>query len=198
MKVNSIFFELSPSTMTSCDITKQDYENARKTWLCAGCLSPKPDIKTIDIILDDEKPENSPLNFINGTNLGIANKDFLLALGEGEVQNNLNLGKIFNCNGVLLDKWVTFIGKQRIIVRGSKNAGCRRCVECGRLLYFATGKQYLCPQPPQGVSIFDSGHGGLVVTEDIAKRIVLNKWPKLTCEELSVFDSPKDGLPDVL
>jgi hypothetical protein len=191
------FYKLSSTTMNPCTMVKSGYEQARKTWLCTGCAFPRPDTKVVDAAIQEKEPDNVALNFIGGCGLGIVRKDFLLALGEDTVREHLHLGSVGGPDGRLLEDWVTFVGRHRIIVRGSKNAGVRLCSECGRTVYFAIGQLYLYPKPPYGVSIFDAGNGGLVVTGELVGRVKLNSWRKLDCTRLPVLEAPRDGLVEL-
>lgn len=193
----SVFFKLSSTTMNPCSMVKPAYEQARRTWLCTGCAFPKADTKEVDATIQEEKPDNTPLNMISGCGVGIARKDFLFSFGEDLVRQHLYLGQVFAPDKRPLESWVTFVGRHRIIVRGSKNAGVRRCAECGRNAYFAMGQLYLYPLPPEGVSIFDAGNGVLVVTEQLVRQLNLNAWRKLDCTRLFVPDYPEDGLVEL-
>ena len=183
--------------MNPCTMVKPVYEQARMTWLCTGCAFPKPDTKVVDATIQEEKPDNTPLNMISGCGVGIARKDFLFSFGEDLVRQHLYLGQVFAPDNRLLENWVTFVGRHRIIVRGSKNAGVRRCVKCGRNVYFAMGQLYLYPEPPRDIAIFDAGNGRLVVSEALIERVKLNAWRKLDCIALQVLDFPRDGLGDL-
>ena len=191
------FYMFSSTTMDSCSMAKPLREEARKTWLCTGCGFPKPDTKHLDATLQDRNPDNTPLNFISGCGLGIAKKKFLFSFGEEVVRQHLYLGSVYGPKANLLEDWITFVGRERIIVRGSKSAGVRSCTECGRNAYFATGQLYLYPMPRAGVQIFDAGSGALVVTEELAGRINLKDWRKLDCTKLHVVDVPNDGFVDL-
>jgi hypothetical protein len=168
--------------------------SARVEWLCTGCAFPKPDATRVNVTIQEVQPDNTPLNFVSGSGLGIARKEFLLSFGEAIIRQNLWLGDVFDPDGRLLENWSTFVGRRKIIVRGSKNAGVRRCSACGRVVYFAMGAPYLFPRPAEGVAILDAGNGGLVVTESLVESLDLNKWRKLDCVKLPVLNRPKDGL----
>jgi ferredoxin len=189
---NTIYYELSSTTTNPCTMVKSFREEAFKSWLCTGCGRPLEECP-MDIRIQEDKPANTPLNMVSGCTVGIAKKDFLFSFGERVARHNFHLGQVFS-DERLLDDWVTFIGHNTIIVRGSENATVRRCAECGRNVYFAVGSLYLYPQPPKNVAVFDSGNGGLVMTEALVHRIKLNEWRKLDCTRLPVLDVPKDGL----
>ena len=193
----SVFYKLSSLTMNPCCMAKTVYAQARETWLCTGCASPKPNTEAVDLTLQNKKPDNTPLNLVSGCGVGIARKDFLFSFGEELVRQHLYLGKVFGLNDRPMENWLTFIGRHKIIVRGSKNVALRRCCQCGRNVYFGMRPLYLYPQPQEGVSIFDAGDGILVISSDLVTRINLNQWRKLDCTELPVLQVPNDGVADL-
>ncbi len=190
------FYRLSSTTMNPCTMVKHVYAQARRTWLCTECGNPR-EPRSIDLAIQEQDPDNTPLNMVSGCSVGIARKDFLLSLGEQIVRHHLHLGQVSGPDQRPIDNWLTFVGRHRIIVRGSKNATVRRCGECGTNVYFAMGKRYLYPQPPPGISIFDAGFGGLVVTQDVLDQTKLTTWRKLDCTKLPLLVVPKDGLGDL-
>ena len=54
-----------------------------------------------------------------GASIPIVKKDFLLLFDEYIINNDLYIGKIYTEKGELLENWLTFRGKRKIIVRGS-------------------------------------------------------------------------------
>jgi hypothetical protein len=191
------FYSFCSTAQEACSIEKACHAEAHRTWLCTGCASPKPGTKELDATVQNESMEGPPLNFVFGCDLGVARKEFLFAFGENVVRHHFYLGRLSRDDGTPFDDWVTFRGKHRIFVRGSKHAQYRQCTLCGRRLYFALGKHYLYPQPPAGVTIFDTGNGGLVLTEDLVQGVTINKWRKLEFLKLPILDAPLDGLGDL-
>jgi hypothetical protein len=187
------YFELSSTTTNPCTMDKLFRDEAGRTWLCTGCGNPRGEGIT-DIVIQEEKPENTPLNMVSGCTVGIAQKDFLFSFGEKLVRQYLYLGRVLGPDRRTLENWVTFVGRNRIIVRGTRNASVRRCSECGRSAYFALGEFYLYPAPPEDVPILDAGSGGLVVSDKIVRIHDLDGWRQLGCRKLCVQDTPKDGL----
>ncbi len=120
-------------------MVKAAYEEARKTWFCTGCAFPKPNVKKVDAAIQESELDDTPLNFISGCGVGIGRRDFLFSFGEKTIQNDLCIGQVRGPDGSLLEDWVTFLGRQRVVVRGSTNVSYRRCSECGRQVYFAMG-----------------------------------------------------------
>jgi len=188
------YFHYSSRTMDSCSPDKPAYAEARATWLCHGCCRPYPETQRIDTRIEDDEIDG-PLNMLNGCGVALAYKPFLMRFGEERVRQNLNVGRVYDPNGRLLSDWVTFIGKHVLIVRGNEHAKHRVCSNCGRNLYFAMGRKYLFPQPPQGIDLFESDLWGLIVPESVAETLDISESNGIWIEKLPVLDEPLDGLP---
>lgn len=195
MRKKPFYYQLISTTTNPCTMARPFREEARRTWLCAECGNPREQ-GMVNLAIQEDEPDNTPLNMVSGCTVGIARKDFLFSFGEELVRRHLYLGQVFSDERPLVG-WVTFVGRHRIIVRGSTNASVRHCSGCGRNVYFAMGQLYLYPPPPVDVSIFDAGNGGLVVTEELVHQLNLNAWRKLDCTKLLVQNIPKDGLLDL-
>lgn len=187
---------LYPATMEPCSMVKTAYVEARQSWLCTGCGYPRPDDQAIDVSLQDSEPKGS-LNFVNGCGVPLARKALLLSLGQEVISRDLYIGRVFGKNGSLLTDWVTYRGKNRLIIRGTRNVSFRRCADCGRPVYFAMGNRYLCPPPAEGC-LYESDLMGLIVPAGLIERLAIAQWPSIAIDELPVMESPKDGLPIVL
>ena len=184
-------------TMDPCSLTKSSYDQARNTWLCTGCCAPKPCVRELDATLQ-AAPSDKPINFVQGCGLGVAYKPFLDRFPIDVVSRELYIGRVFGPDGQLLPDWVTIRGKNRLIVRGTAHAGVRKCDQCGRDVYFAIGKKYLYPRPPDFVTIFESsGGGGIVVLESLLETIDVAGWRTLDIEVLPVVDEPADGFGEL-
>jgi hypothetical protein len=172
-------------------------EQESQLWRCGSCSRIKAKTGAIKAVIQESPLDRVALNFVFGYDLGIAHKEFLNSLGIGIVNRHLELGPLFSEDRGLLDQWVTFHGKARIFVRGSLRAQYRKCTECDRYQYFGIGKHYLYPEPLEGVCIFYSGNGGIVVVEELLDHVAVNKWRDLKCEELPVLSSPLDGFDEL-
>ncbi len=197
MKSITCYYQLASTTMDPCTMTKSFRTEARRTWLCERCGHPL-ERHSFDLSIQEDRPDNTPLNMAYGCRVGIARKEFLFAFGEDIVLQDLYLGNLYGPDGCLLKDWVTFVGHHQIIVRGSKDAAYRRCSQCGKNIYFAMDDLYLYPQPARSVSMFDAGSGCLVVTDKLIGRVKLNKWQKLECKKLPVLNTPKDGFVELI
>lgn len=192
------FDHLHPTGMNPCALEKSAYAEAVETWLCTGCGAPKPSVGAVDVQIQEERPADEPITFVNGCGVVLARRDFLRLLGTSRVEADLLLGKVSGPSGKVISDWVTVRGRQRVIVRGSSNVSYRRCESCGRHVYFAMGARYLFPAPAGSVSIYESDLYGLVVASSVLEGISLSNWPKLGVESLKVLPRPKDSLGELL
>lgn len=191
MKTRNLFYHLQTTSDTQCHLTKEAYAEARQTWLCPGCLTPKPGVAAVDAWVQ-VPPTKEPLNVVLGAGLPIATRKLISSFDPSLVHSDLYLGHVFGPDGRELKDWATFRGKHRLIVRGSEDATFRNCNVCGRALYFAMGKSYLYPAPPSGASLFESDLRGLILTEEILMQSGVERIPGIHIEKLAVLDAPKD------
>ena len=129
--------------------------------------------------------------------LGVAYKPFLDRLPADAVKTDLFLGPIYGPNGKLLQDWVTYRGRKRLIIRGNMNVTCRKCPECYRDLYFAMGDKYLYPAPRGDAVLYESDRCGLIVRLELFETLDLGKWRKISIHRLKVLDEPNDGLGEL-
>jgi hypothetical protein len=196
MKRKATYVELGSTTMNPCDLGSQAaYVEAERTWLCRECGHPKRGVEGVEVRVS-ALARDPPLNLVNGTLLGIAYKPFLDRFPRSAVENDLHIGPVYGPDGKLLD-WVTFHGRTRLILRGSKHVSHRICPNCNRDIYFAMGKKYLYPPPPSGVTLFESHACGLIVPLEVFETLDLGKWKRLSIDRLRVLDVPNDGLGEL-
>jgi len=191
-----MYYHLQSATLSPCSLTDAGYTVACETWLCPGCCAPLPGTNALDVQLD-HTPHDGPLNFVNGCGVPVALWTFLDAIGKEVVQHELMLGRVYGPDGTTLQEWATFRGKQRLIIRGTNNVSHRRCSDCGRHVYFAMGRRYLFPEPPDGVEIFESDLFGLVLSQHLYSQIEMSKWTNISVDELPVLKAPNDSLGDL-
>jgi plasmid stabilization system protein ParE len=198
MSEQSVFYHVQSLTMDPCFLSSDADAEAGRSWLCTGCCNPKPGMTALDATLQGVPRRSEPLNFVMGCGLPIASTALLSALGDDLVRRELYLGRVYGPDGKELSGWVTFRGKLRLIIRGSKHVAYRRCGLCGRDVYFAMGRGYLYPAPPPGLSVFESHLRGLVLTEDVYLASDIKESRKLRIDKLMVPRAPKDSLGELV
>lgn len=195
MSAAKIFYHLYSKTMDPCSMVKDVYAFALDTWLCRNCLAPKPEVREIDIQIQDQNPTNAPLNGVKGAWLPLVTLEFLKIFDPNMIQKDFYIGKVSGPSGTPLSKWVTLRGKRKVVIRGVEHVRYGKCDNCGQVRYFAIGKRYLFPEPPKDSTLFESDLGGIVLPENLFKLINLNRWRRrLYIDKLEVPSQPADGL----
>jgi hypothetical protein len=166
---------------------------ALQTWLCPGCCDPKPQVKAVDVWLQNRRPPDKPLNAVFGCGVGVIHRELLDVIGPDIVERDLYLGRIIDDRGNEVQDWATYRGRRGVIIRGDKEAANRVCDQCGQNCYFAMGKSYLYPAPPTDATIYESRQYGLVVPPEVFQRVSAKKWRRLGTRKLPVLDEPLDG-----
>mgnify|MGYP001449074007 CR=1 FL=1 len=203
MNNKPVFYELSPSSMNACNLTPQAKAKAQQSWLCPGCVSPKPGVGPVDVQIQQSRIKDQPLSFVR-PGVPLALRSFLDRLDKEVVQRDLYLGRVFGPDGRELEDWCTCLARHRIIVRGSDDpadeisrAGYRICKECGQTRYFAQGVQYLYPDPlASDAELFTDGCS-LIVPEHVITRLKISDSDGIYITRLNILDSPLDGFGEL-
>lgn len=190
------FHHLYSQSMSPAELSDDGYALAVASWLCGHCKSPRPSMGPLNLsVLRSSITGKSPLTVINGCGVAIARRAFFVAVGWEEVVRDLEVGTVTTERDRALEEWVTFRGRRKLIVRGSRNVIHRLCPECGRHLYFSSiGGRYLFPAPPGETVFFESNLCGLLFPERVFEKIKAISLRGLTHEVLPVLHEPLDGL----
>jgi hypothetical protein len=195
--MSKYYMHYSVKSMDPCSMDKEWGKEAKATWVCPSGNHPKPRVTTVDVRVQNKRIDGL-LNILFGWGIGLARRSFLMQFGQDRVQRYLGLGKVYGPDGSVFEDWVTFIGKHKVILRGSKQAGYRVCPECGRNIYFAMGKPYLYPEPAEDVELFESHLWGLVFPEPLVESLGIGKPKGVWVERVPVLNEPLDGLPPLV
>jgi len=191
------FIYLRPIGMDVCTLEQDAYRAGTLTWPCTGCGSAKPAAGAVDVDIQERRPRDVPMTFIQGHQIILAHRDLLGMLRADHVQSDLMLGVVRNTSGRVLPDWATVRGRRRLIVRGSEDASHRRCQICNRHFYCAGGELYLFPTPAMDAFIFESDIG-LVIRPGTVDKRELAGWRKLGVDNLRVLPEPRDGLGELI
>ena len=188
------FYHLDSKTMDACELDDHADSNALKKLVCPDCYELKRENIPIDVRLSERIIKDAPLNFVVDLLIGVARRGFLDIFGKEIVDRDLYIGKVLGPDGKQIDDWVTFRGRQPLMVRGSRHFGNRTCKVCGRNAYFAMGKRFIFPSPPIDATIFESNRRGLVIPSSLFERIDMTKYRrKFNIENLHIPTEPPDG-----
>lgn len=186
------YIHFQAATMEPCTTSRDVMEAA--SWVCSGCRMPRDNAKDISVIIDRESLRAQFLTFVSALAVGLINEDFLASFDLHARSSDLLLDPVFDLNGQRVEGWKAFRGKERVIVRGSKNVTCRVCHDCGRNVYFAMGHRYLSPAPSSGRRIMGSDLFGLIVPLEDYQHFSRKEWPGVTIDSLKVRETASDGL----
>jgi hypothetical protein len=187
------FYQLSSKSPSPETPDRAWFTEAQKTLLCKGCNAPRVATAGIDATIQGV-PDRSALNFVPGICVGVAEVRFLRALLPEGPAEFLRLGKVFDSKRRESPDVVTFMGHKTVVIRGGLKSGFRVCPECGRISYSPIGKRYVLKRDVGAVSVLDAWFGTLVVTDELAQRVIGGKWKNLVVQKLEVRDEPVDGL----
>jgi len=162
---------------------------------CLECSLPTAESLAIDVHVEERNAYKDLMSGVSGKGLIVA-KDEFIELFPDEIGAQIFIGKLFNPDGKNIAGISTINCHKRLVVRGTKNVSYRRCPSCNRLIYFASGRRYLCPSPEDPSGIYVTDLAGLVVNSDLFGSISSGLVAEdINIEELNVLVEPLDGLP---
>ena len=183
-------------TKSLCDADNTWLSQFRKRYACPECKDILPEYRTtpFDVVLD-YKPDLSAINVTGPPGIGIARKDFLSLFAE-ELDNCLQFEKVLTSDGRIWDRFVTYVGRSRVALRGGHRPYTKWCNTCGKLSFLpGFGTRCVLRESLPDVPICQAWPlSGLILTEPLRKRIVKGKWKGIYIDELSVVDEVHDGI----
>lgn len=187
---DKIFMHLYPSGLNTVDLEIGLGFDANEK-ICHECGAPMPGAERLVVHVMSTPSLKSPLCFLNGYLLTVIRKDFAKSLNIDCSKRNKSIGEIWS-KGSAQDEWVTFYTEDRPIVRGSENAAHRLCTTCGRVIYFALGRKYLC-SAPVGSGPYATPLAGVIFEKNLVDANLLKGLKGVYVDRLSITDHPADG-----
>src|SRR5262245_24096117 len=96
------FTYLHPIGMGVCTLEQDPNAPGTLTWPCPGCGSPKPSVGAVDVDIQERRPRDAPMTFIQGHMIILAHRDLLETLRPEHVKTDLMLGVVRNSAGKVL------------------------------------------------------------------------------------------------
>lgn len=166
--------------------------NIRTPGGCAECSTLPQNGSPPDALPIADVPHGAILSFTSW-GFGVIARELLELLGDESVRC-LKLGQLVDAKGSVVNGFCTFVGVERVFLRGSAESQHHLCNTCGALMYTYLPRESPYLTPPQvasGRAIYEIESMQLLVNERIG-----NRWPDaLTFYEVPLLNSPLDGLP---
>lgn len=165
-------------------------EHRQSGAICNVCRAITTQSGVIDVVLAS-KPRSLEISSVAQIGIGIACRKFLDALGIKNVARDLVVGRAFLPSGREILDLATFIGRDKIYIRGNRQSFYFHCNGCGRYSYAPQGEFYLLSNP---APIRDIYHGlPLVVSETVKNLLMVHHWSNVGIVPLPFRDHPLDG-----
>ena len=149
--------------------------------------------KGVNLVLR-KKPNRATLQKLLPPGIVFASSEFL-ELFSAEIEEYLEIGRVYLNSGELLDSFCSVVGKRRLLIRGQEGSHIKNCEECGRCRYRTKYPWYISRSDLFGQSIYEAWpEVGLVVDEKLFARIDKVKWKGIYITKLPILDEPKDGI----
>jgi len=182
-------------TKSVCDCDDVWLKALEAKWACPDCRTLYPEIRkeAVDVVLL-YAPDASAVNSVFPPGIPIARRDFMELFGHYPSQY-LSLGRVFTSDGKLLDEFVTFVSRRRLLVRGGPDSTVTQCSTCGRTGYLAFPPFYVLRDDWFEQPLHESiGAGQLVLSDELYSRVKRSRWKGIYVTKLRIVDEPQDGL----
>ncbi len=150
----------------------------------------------VDVYLNSKiKKGFAPITFARGTGIWILRKDLVLVLGLDNIEKVYYIGKVYDVNKNISEEYISIVPKVEIFIRGGKESTCNICDKCGTILYFPLpiDNWYLADKNIPNFSLFPSGLAGIIVNDEIFKKLKKSGIKKIGYEKLPVLEEAVDG-----
>ena len=191
------------NTKTICHPDDSWVREFNKEYKCPGCnyIDPVLREKGVDVYVR-KRPDIAAVNAVLPPGINIARRDFFELFAD-EVAKYLKLGRVLLADGTVVDDFVTFVGKKQLAIRGSEGSSTWQslCQCCGHYRYAPRYPWYVLRGSFFLQPIYATARKcGLVVTEELRKRIEKGRWKGIYICPLPIVDEPRDGIdvPDEL
>lgn len=191
------YYHLQSLADEACEPDKLWRERAlRNDWVCSQCLSPIEHTLPEPILLS-QYPADVPLNILVGTGLGVISKAFIEDLGRQEVLEQIETTELLvTGREVPLAHFFAFRERSvRVLIRGNEASIFRKCEICQTVLYFPRGRWYVLEQDLRARLPLYCLQIGILVREDLLKRISRKKYTNLSIVKMKLLSDPRDRLP---
>lgn len=194
--IKKVFYQLSDPTQNVPEGDDAWLEKIKKEEIICDCWSIiKP--KVIDVFLNDTiKKGFAPISYVRGTFIGMLHKDIVSLLGLQNIENIYYVGKIYDINKNLSKEYISVVPKVSVFVRGGKESNFRICEKCGAVSYFPLplNSWYIIDKSIPNPILFPSALAGIIVNEEIYKKIKKSGIKRIGYEKLPVLKEAIDGL----
>ncbi|MDR0521674.1 MAG: hypothetical protein LBH00_07455 [Planctomycetaceae bacterium] len=201
MKTETLY--LLTSKWDGCETNDLLDKEVNSPWFCKNCSRSFDGIKQIDALIDDDtnlskqKPLTLVVGFVNRMYLWhqeLLWEEFLKPIPPHILKRDMYLGDVFRQDKTLIEGWRTYRCRYNLFLRGTKNISqVTVCKDCGLVRYWAAGKLFVYPNPPEDADIFECS--GLLMRESVYHLLDMEKWKKkIYVQKVVVAPVPLDGL----
>ena len=186
-------------------MTGYDSFASSQTWLkevtgkllCPGCHNVYESVKGIDAVVDnDGKRRRTDLDVITCGYVQLLSTHFIDEVGAARVEKAAWLGRLYEAEGFEHERYRTAVARRdNVVVRGPKRSSIELCSDCGRLLYWPIGEQYVLRGELPREPFFLSDDNIFCRPQFYDERIRDAKLCRVGSQEVRIRDEPLDGLP---
>lgn len=170
----------------------EELKNKEIICSCGNVIPPSP----IDIYLSEKFRKNfAPLTAVIGVNIQILRKDLMSILEINNIEKMFFIGDVYDVNKKKSEDYISMVPKKVVPIRGGKESSCKRCEQCGRVMYFPLplNNWYILKNDIPNLPLFPSTLYGIIIDELKYKELKLSGIKKIGYDKLKVLNKAIDG-----
>ena len=105
------------------------------------------------------------------------------------------IGDVYDVNKKKSEDYISMVPKKVVPIRGGKESSCKRCEQCGRVIYFPLplNNWYILKNDIPNLLLFPSTLNGIIIDELKYKELKLSGIKKIGYDKLKVLNKAIDG-----
>ena len=186
------YWLISSATDSPLNLTEACFLDALNAWMCGECHCVLKSVVAPTIQVMNPTIDSAALSFDRTSGLSVISSSLLDALQISSLRASVTVGAVFLPDGNRSENFVTLVGADKLILRGTVDADCRVCARCHRNIYFALPPKYIYPQPESNLDFYDCRAGRILVSEKAYSRIAEQEWLKVHIDRIPIVSTPSD------
>ena len=122
-------------------------------------------------------------------------KDLIPILEIKNIEKIFFIGDVYDVNKKKSEDYISMVPKKVVPIRGGKESSCKRCEQCGRVMYFPLplNNWYILKNDIPNLPLFPSTLNGIIIDELKYKELKLSGIKKIGYDKLKVLNKAIDG-----
>ena len=188
-----LYYELNTArSVGNPRVSKEWLSSARGTLWCEGCSRLRETAVGLNVRLQTP-PVCCAMLPLFGTRVGYASTGFVEFLGDALFRSIAIIGDLCDSEGHRYDQYVTYFGRNPVIMRGNRMSERGVCQCCGEPYYISAGTPYLLASDARDARMLISVQTTILLRNEYYQTLDWRAWRKyITAYKTTVRETAID------